>query len=177
MTDRLIVEVADHIATVRLNRPGKHNAVDAAMFDAFIDTGSSLAADRSIRAVVLTGAGDNFCAGIDVSTFAGDSIDGSKMAPVTDSIANYYQSAAYVWRQMPVPVIAALRGYVFGAGFQIALGADLRDEPRDNYWPAFAGRGARGQDVAQDQLCRKRRAASSARGRTANAGDGGTEPA
>lgn len=132
MTERLDVDVTDQVATVTLNRPDKHNAVDRDMFDAFIDVGTSLGADRSLRAVVLTGAGNNFCAGIDIGTFTGGGVDASLMAPVENSVANYFQSAAYVWRQMPVPVIAALKGVVFGAGLQIALGADIRIAGRDS---------------------------------------------
>lgn len=126
MSERLVVEVSNHVAQVTLNRADKHNAVDRAMFDAFIETGSALAGDSSIRAVVLAGAGENFCAGIDISTFTDGGISPELMQPIDGSAANYFQSAAYVWRQMPVPVIAALRGVVFGAGFQVALGADLR---------------------------------------------------
>ncbi len=127
MSESVVVEKDGPIAMVQLNRPQKHNAVDREMFEAFIDVGRSLAADRSVRAVVLTGAGENFCAGIDVSVFAGGGeISPDKLAPREDSNANFFQSAAYVWREMPVPVLAALKGVVFGAGLQIALGADVR---------------------------------------------------
>lgn len=128
MTDRISVEMSDGVAIVSLNRPEKHNAVDRGMFDAIIETGARLASDRSLRAVVLQGNGDNFCAGIDISVFQGgeSSFDPASMQPLDPSLANYYQSAGWVWRELPVPVIAALRGAVFGAGLQIALGADLR---------------------------------------------------
>lgn len=128
MTDRISVEMSDGVAIVSLNRPEKHNAVDRGMFDAIIETGARLASDRSLRAVVLQGKGDNFCAGIDISVFQGgeSSFDPASMQPLDPSLANYYQSAGWAWRELPVPVIAALRGAVFGAGLQIALGADLR---------------------------------------------------
>ena len=126
MTDRILVSIEDGIATATLNRADKHNAVDKAMFEAFIDVGKTLADDRSIRAVVLHGDGENFCAGIDISVFQSGGVDTQGMAPLEGSIANFYQAAAYVWRDMPVPVVAALHGVVFGAGMQIALGADLR---------------------------------------------------
>ena len=129
MNDRVTVEIENHVAEVTLNRPEKHNAVDLAMFEALIDAGEVLAQNADIRAVVLRGAGDNFCAGIDLSVFQGgglNSLDKNAFKPRDGSPANFFQSAAYVWRALPVPVIAAMKGVVFGAGLQIALGADIR---------------------------------------------------
>jgi enoyl-CoA hydratase/carnithine racemase len=127
MTEPLTVSIDNHVATVTLNRPDKANAVNFEMFDALGATGRELAAERSVRAVVLAGAGDNFCAGIDVSLFQGGlDIDAGSMQPNAGSPANRFQSAAYVWREMPVPVICAIHGVAYGAGMQIALGADLR---------------------------------------------------
>ena len=126
MSERIEVSIQDHVAEVALNRPDKHNAVDRGMFDAFGTVGAALARDSSLRAVVLRGNGSNFCAGIDVSTFTGGAIDPALMSPVEDSPANYFQRAAYVWCEIPVPVISALHGVVFGAGLQIALGTDVR---------------------------------------------------
>ena len=127
MSDPLTISVAEHVATVMLNRPDKANAVNLELLDALTEAGRELAANRSVRAVVLAGAGDNFCAGIDVSLFQGAfEFDAGAMAPLEDSPANRFQSAAYVWQQLPVPVICAIHGVAFGAGLQIALGADLR---------------------------------------------------
>lgn len=114
------------LARVTLNRSDKLNAVNRPMFEAFHDVGSRLAEDRRLRAVVLTGAGGNFCAGIDVSTFSGAPVDPATLEPLAGTPANIYQRAASAWRDLPVPVIAALEGAVFGAGLQIALGADIR---------------------------------------------------
>ena len=129
MSDRVTIAIENHIAEVTLNRPKKHNAVDLAMFEALIEAGEALANESSVRAVVLSGAGENFCAGIDLSVFEGGGIDGlgkSAFDPRGDSSANFFQSAAYVWRELPVPVIAAIQGVAFGAGLQISLGADIR---------------------------------------------------
>jgi len=129
MTESLHVTIDSNVAIVRLNRPDKNNAIDLEMFEAFIATGQSLSANRKVRAVVLHGAGDNFCAGIDLSAFQGSGIGAAgqgRMDPLDGSLANFFQSAAYVWRDMPVPVIAAIRGFAFGGGLQIALGADIR---------------------------------------------------
>jgi len=129
MSDRVTVEIEDHVAEVTLNRPEKHNAVDLAMFEALIEAGDELAQNSDVRAVILRGAGDNFCAGIDLSVFQGGGLDGldkNAFKPRDGTPANFYQSAAYVWRALPVPVIAAIDGVAFGAGLQIALGADIR---------------------------------------------------
>jgi len=128
MSTRLKTAIDDHVADVVLNRPDKHNAVDMAMFDELGELGVSLAADRSVRAVVLRGAGENFCAGIDLDVFSNSeiSIDAESLAPLDGTPANRFQRAAYVWRELPVPVICAIEGVAFGAGLQIALGADLR---------------------------------------------------
>lgn len=116
------------VATVTLNRPEKHNAVDLQMFTALKAAGTELADDSSVRAVVLEGAGPSFCAGIDLSIFQQNDASTltSRMSPDENSPANFFQRAAFIWREIPQPVICALHGSVFGAGLQIALGADLR---------------------------------------------------
>ncbi len=128
MTDRVNIEIQDHVADVVLNRPEKHNSIDLAMFEAIREAGRSIAADGSVRAVVLRGAGEHFCAGIDIDMFRADEavVRKATMGPVGDSPANIYQAAAYVWREVPVPVICAIHGVAYGGGAQIALGADLR---------------------------------------------------
>ena len=129
MSDRVRIDIDNGVATVMLNRASKHNAIDMAMFEALIEAGDSLKDAPSVRAIVLHGAGTNFCAGIDVSVFSGEGIGvvgAGLMDPRERSPANIFQSAAWVWQEVPVPVIAALQGVVFGAGLQIALGADIR---------------------------------------------------
>jgi enoyl-CoA hydratase/carnithine racemase len=134
MSERVTVEIRDHVAEVSLNRPEKYNALDREMFRAIIEAGESLAARADVRAVVLRGEGGNFSAGIDTSTFtqpAADESDGpgfaaEVMQPRGDTPANEFQSPAWVWKSLPVPVIAALEGVVFGGGLQVALGADIR---------------------------------------------------
>ncbi len=128
MTERVTISIEEHVAVVTLNRPDKHNAVDLKMFEALARAGSRLAEDRTVRAVVLEGAGESFCAGVDLEIFQqNDSpIGGRAMSPGVKTPANFFQHAAYVWREIPVPVICAIHGIAFGAGLQIALGADLR---------------------------------------------------
>jgi len=129
MTDRIITTIENHVATVTLNRADKRNAVDVAMFEAIIKTAETLAAIPEVRVVVLHGDGGHFCAGIDISVFQGQGIGesvGDSLKPREGSTANFFQSAALVWRELPVPVLAALQGTTFGAGLQIAMGADMR---------------------------------------------------
>jgi enoyl-CoA hydratase/carnithine racemase len=127
--DRVSVEIGDGVAEVRLNRPDKLNALDPPMFEALIAAGERLGAARSLRAVVLHGAGRGFCAGLDMQSFAAVATGGSQLGDLakrTHGLANVFQQAALVWRDLPAPVIAAVHGVCLGGGFQIALGADIR---------------------------------------------------
>ena len=128
MNKSVIIEFEDHVAQVTLNRPEKNNAVSLEMFAALADAGQQLRKMQSLRAVVLTGVGANFCAGIDIDIFSQKEmvIDATALAPLKTSPANLFQQAAYVWRELPVPVICAIKGVAYGAGLQIALGADIR---------------------------------------------------
>jgi enoyl-CoA hydratase/carnithine racemase len=127
VSELVTITVADHVAHVVLNRPEKLNALSPPMFEAIIDAAERLRTDTRIRAVVLSGAGRGFCAGLDLANFADpgfvqDFFEGDKVG----YWPNYYQQPGYAWKQVPVPVIAALHGVVFGGGIQIALGADIR---------------------------------------------------
>jgi len=131
MEDRIRLTIADGIADVRLNRADKMNALDPAMFRAIAEAGARLKDDRSLRAVVLSGEGPAFCAGLDVERVAAMAA-GSSIPPFADlaerthGMANYAQHIVWLWRELPVPVIAAVHGVAFGGGFQLTLGADLR---------------------------------------------------
>jgi enoyl-CoA hydratase/carnithine racemase len=120
------VQISEGVADVRLARPDKLNALDGAMFEALVATGEKLAADRSLRAVVLSGEGRAFSAGLDVAGFSGGGGIRDLFARSGPSPANFVQRAAWVWTELPVPVVAAIHGVAFGGGLQIALAADLR---------------------------------------------------
>ncbi|ABS61988.1 Enoyl-CoA hydratase/isomerase [Parvibaculum lavamentivorans DS-1] len=136
MEDRIRTTITDGVADVRLVRSDKMNALDDAMFMALLETGEKLKSDSAVRAVVISGEGRAFCAGLDMSNFgrmassesapAKESSVTGRLAPRTHGIANRAQYAALVWRDIPVPVIAAVHGVAFGGGFQVALGADMR---------------------------------------------------
>jgi enoyl-CoA hydratase/carnithine racemase len=117
------------VADVRLNRAEKLNALDQPMFEALVAAGIALKTDCALRAVVLSGEGRAFCAGLDFMSFMGMAASPagpSLMNRVPESPANLAQRAAWVWTEVPVPVIAAVHGVAFGGGLQIALGADIR---------------------------------------------------
>jgi enoyl-CoA hydratase/carnithine racemase len=124
---RVSVEYQDHIAKVTLTRPDKMNALDPAMVSAIIAAGQEVAASDA-RAVVLSGEGKSFCAGLDVASFAAlaQADPGEMLLPRSHGDTNDMQEMAMIWRRVPVPVIAALHGAVYGGGLQLALGADIR---------------------------------------------------
>jgi enoyl-CoA hydratase/carnithine racemase len=129
MSDRVQVTITDGVADVRLSRPEKLNALDPAMFAGLVETGRRLAGDPSLRAVVLSGEGRGFCAGLDFASFMALGPDGEGfqlLARKEGGAVNYAQRAAWIWTEVPVPVIAAVHGVAYGGGLQIALAADLR---------------------------------------------------
>jgi enoyl-CoA hydratase/carnithine racemase len=134
MSDRVSIQIQDGVADVRMNRPDKMNAIDPAMFSGLTEAGRQLASDASVRAVVLSGEGRCFCAGLDMTSMKGlgsserprESGEANLFAASDESPANAAQRPAYIWQELPVPVIAAVHGVAYGGGFQIAMGADIR---------------------------------------------------
>ncbi len=135
-SDRVTVSIEGGVADVRLNRPAKLNALDGRLIAAIAGAGEALKGDRSVRAVVLSGEGRGFCAGLDFAAFqtmaGGSAASGDADGPAPDVMAtdgritHLGQQAAWVWRELEVPVIAAVTGPCLGGGLQIALGADIR---------------------------------------------------
>ncbi len=131
--DRISVTIENGVADVRMIRTDKMNALDDAMFSALIETGERLKTEPGVRAVVLSGEGRAFCAGLDMGNFgkmaSGERKGGSETLVTADRTpggSNRAQHAVMVWREIPVPVIAAIHGVAFGGGFQLTLGADIR---------------------------------------------------
>lgn len=126
---RVSVTYENHIAHVRLTRADKMNAVDQDMITAIIAAGDEVAASDA-RAVIVSGEGNAFCAGIDISGLSGmiGKDPAELLMPRThgDGTTNQWQEVAMVWSRMDIPVIAAVHGVCYGAGMQLALGADIR---------------------------------------------------
>ena len=136
---RVSVTITDGVADVRLTRPEKRNALDGAMFAGLVAAGERLKTEPRVRAVVLSGEGPDFCAGLDFGSFRAMR-DGERLSAHVDlppgggpagpgpqgPASSAGQRAAYVWTEVPVPVIAAVTGNALGGGLQIALGADIR---------------------------------------------------
>lgn len=127
-SNRVLVSTEDHVAHVRLNRADKRNGLDLAQVDAIVAAAQGLANDPSVRAVVLSGEGPSFCAGLDWAAFMGGGMQSASRLLERDasSPANLAQKVCWAWTELRVPVIAAIRGAAYGGGLQLALGCDLR---------------------------------------------------
>ena len=124
MNNTILYEVENGIAKVTLNRPESMNALNNDLFNALIEAGEAIKADKRVRVVVLSGAGKAFCAGLDMQLMM--TVGETNLDERTHGIANLFQQAAWVWREAPVPVIAAVHGACLGGGLQLMTGADMR---------------------------------------------------
>ena len=130
--DRVRIDIAPSgVAEVAMVRADKMNALDATMFESLLAAIEQLRAHAAVRAVVLHGEGRAFCAGLDKSRF-GQMAEGQRSGTMGDLLtrshgpANAAQAVAWGWRELAVPVIAAVHGVALGGGLQVALGADVR---------------------------------------------------
>jgi len=132
MNDRVSITYDTHIAHVEMIREDKINALDGDMLDALNDAITELADRTELRAVVLSGRGRGFCAGLDVSNFdamanQGEaSVQEESLLPRTFGDANKFQNVCYGWHKLPMPVISAAHNICIGGGMHIFLGADIR---------------------------------------------------
>ncbi|WP_369371501.1 crotonase/enoyl-CoA hydratase family protein [Promicromonospora sp. Populi] len=131
---RIFCSLSDGIADVRLDRPDKLNALSLDMLRELKATARRLGREPGLRAVVVSGSGRSFCAGLDLGAAARNPAAVARAFVPTPRGTNLFQEACWAWRRLPVPVIAAVHGHVFGAGVQIALAADLRLTTPDARW-------------------------------------------
>jgi enoyl-CoA hydratase/carnithine racemase len=132
---RVLVEIDGPIAYVWLNRPDKLNGVDLEMLSELVATAGTLRKNRELRAVIIQGKGDAFCAGLD---FASAMKSPPKIIrfflPNPFRGTNVFQRSNWAWRELPIPVIAVTHGRCYGAGLQLALAADFRFSTPDCEW-------------------------------------------
>jgi enoyl-CoA hydratase/carnithine racemase len=133
--------VRDGVAQVRLDRPEKLNALTLQILDDLVSTAQALRKDRTLRAVVLAGEGDAFCAGLDFgSVLRQPAKIATSFLPRPWRGTNTFQEACWAWRRLPVPVIAAVHGHCLGGGLQLALAADFRFATPDSQWSVLEGK-------------------------------------
>lgn len=126
-SQRLSYRVEDGIARVCMTRADKRNALDRDMIEALVSVARQIRKDRTVRAVVLSGEGESFCAGLDFPYVAKHpGIIPRFFLKLPWSEDNMFQRVAHIWRKLPVPVIAVIQGHCFGGGMQLALGCDFR---------------------------------------------------
>ena len=141
MASHVTCTIQDGIARVRLDRPDKLNALTLQTLDDLVSTARLLRRDRTLRAVVISGEGEAFCAGLDFG-----SVLRQPRRIVTSFVprpwrgTNTFQEACWAWRRLPVPVIAAVHGHCLGGGLQLALAADFRFATPESQWSVLEGK-------------------------------------
>src|SRR5919199_1122817 len=155
MTDVVKVEnPTPQVRLVRLNRPDQLNAMTAELCEALHAELASIAADRSCRVVVLTGAGRGFCAGLDLRGY-GEAPGNDGSDPARDRLGNQEHMSRLVLRlrATPQPVIAAVNGPAAGFGLALALGSDIRYAARSAVFrAAFLNIGVSNCDMSTSWL-------------------------
>ena len=131
---RVLVEIDGQIAHVTLNRPDKLNGIDLETIDELIAAAESLRDDRDVRAVVLRGEGRSFCAGLDFGAVFGEKKKVARNFFAGPRAVNRFQRMTQICRELPVPVVAVVQGHCYGAGVQLAAGADFRFTTPDAAW-------------------------------------------
>ena len=139
MTDALVVERGDGVATLTLNRPDSLNSLDVTLKTALAEAVAEVGADPAVRAVVITGAGRAFCVGQDLKEHI-ESLDSG--APTLSTVTEHYNPLVRAIAALPKPVVAAVRGTAAGAGASLAFLADFRvGGPKTTFLLAFANVG------------------------------------
>ncbi|TDR22561.1 crotonase/enoyl-CoA hydratase family protein [Marinicella litoralis] len=139
--NRVEVKIKHSIAYVSLARPEKMNALDMAMFQSIVSTIKALRKNRGIRAVIVSGQGDNFCSGLDVKSMMISPTGPLKLLKkINPWSANMAQRVSADWQKVSAPVIMAIHGRCWGGGLHIALGGDIRIATPDASLSIMEGR-------------------------------------
>ncbi|NKF24023.1 crotonase/enoyl-CoA hydratase family protein [Solimonas marina] len=124
---RVRLQIDDGIARVTLIRGDRHNGVDIPMLQGMLAAQRALRRRRDVRCAIIAGDGPSFCAGLDFKSVLRNKLPALLLyLRLYSPVANMFQRFSVGWRQLPFPVIAAIHGNCFGAGIQLALGADVR---------------------------------------------------
>jgi len=127
MSNTVLYDVADHIATLTLNRPDRMNTISGPMLDRLAEVLVTANADPDVRVVILTGAGRTFCAGLDlIEATQGDGIGSGNVNQAIRPTIDLRQAPPTVLFAMDKPTICALNGSAAGYGMDLALGCDIR---------------------------------------------------
>jgi enoyl-CoA hydratase/carnithine racemase len=127
MSERVRIRSEGSLAFLTLTRPEKHNGMDGEMLSAVVEAQGKIRKRRDVRALIVHGEGPSFCAGLDFKTVLGDKLTLTRMyVELWTGRKNLFQKWSMGFRDLGIPVIAAVHGNCFGAGIQLALGADIR---------------------------------------------------
>ncbi len=140
MAETLQIEKRDGVAIVRLDRPDKRNALSFTMMRELVAVARRLRRDRGLRAVVLAGNGASFCAGLDVAELGNAGNRFFVFKELLKPRQSLFQRMCLAWRDLPVPVVAAVHGHCLGGGLQLALAADVRFARADSQWSVMESR-------------------------------------
>ena len=140
MTDVLLLERSDGVATLTMNRPDSMNSLSVELKEALLEATRDVSADPAVRAVVLTGTGRGFCVGQDLREHVA-LLEAGDPAPLS-TVSKHYNPLVLSLAQMPKPVIAAVNGMAAGAGAGLAFACDFRFAARTaGFLLAFANVG------------------------------------
>jgi enoyl-CoA hydratase/carnithine racemase len=139
----VLYDVADHVATITLNRPHRRNAISVRMLELLTERFAEADGDGDVRVVILTGAGKGFCSGLDIKdAVAGTGIGSGGAGGGGGSFLQTRNLPTVVLQEMDTPVICVLNGAAAGYGLDLALGCDLRLMAESTKLiPGFAKRG------------------------------------
>jgi len=146
---RILVEKANYIATLTLNRPEKHNALDMLFFREFGQCRDEIKSDDDIRVIIITGAGRSFCSGVDFADLAQAMADPARVAEGLADLSQPFgplQTLPRSLRTCYKPVIAAINGFTSGMGLALACLCDYRiASERATFAPGFINLGIAGE--------------------------------